>query len=263
MSMPIGTGWSLAHLGLKYPALAAVCVATMSFMTFEDNETPMVIITFDDGYQSTLDVALPELQSRDLVATHYIPTGLLDTPGYIKSEDVIKFTDAGWEIGAHAINSVDLTTLSPMEMLYEIKTPIKILEELSNQKIYSFSSPLGEYDDNMIEEVDDYYHNHVNAWSDNEGMNYKETFDRYDIHRLDVSNKSVDGICNDINTLEADQKYSILFHDIIENAPNENRPYDTTYDDFISIIDCIHKAEQESDIRVVTMTRAAHEMDAK
>lgn len=44
----------------------------------EDDPRPFVVLTFDDGYRSNRDLALPVLERHDAPATIYVPTGSMD-----------------------------------------------------------------------------------------------------------------------------------------------------------------------------------------
>lgn len=47
-----------------------------------DQRAPRVAITFDDAYRGTLELGLPELVSRRVPATVFVPSGLVDTGAF-------------------------------------------------------------------------------------------------------------------------------------------------------------------------------------
>jgi peptidoglycan/xylan/chitin deacetylase (PgdA/CDA1 family) len=87
-----------------------------------------VAITFDDGYASVHDQALPELAAVGATATVYLNTGWIrdDAPrssqpqlGHYPGESFMRWaqaealTEAGWTLGSHGVDHLDLTRESP------------------------------------------------------------------------------------------------------------------------------------------------------
>jgi peptidoglycan/xylan/chitin deacetylase (PgdA/CDA1 family) len=248
MSLPVGPNWAVAHLILKFPLLGLSALATTIYVLQEEPK-PLVAITFDDGYQSVLDIAIPELSKRDMTATNYI---LLDYPGYenlmMEHSEITKFTKAGWEVGSHSINHANMTTLSDSELASQLENSKSELESFIGRKVVSFSSPYGAFDDNTVDHISGHYDNHVNAWSPERGMNTVGSFDPYNIHRIDYSNTSVEEICDTVNNMTVDDFYVVIFHNISteKNRPREFWGYDITPQDLISTLDCIDKADVQS-----------------
>ena len=241
MSIPLGPNWALCHIGLKFPgATLAACVAA-SFLVMAPDPTPMVAITFDDGYESVLVNALPEMEYRNMVGTSYISTGFLNRPGYINESDISTFTDANWEIGAHTVTHPDLTQLSIFDLHDELVPPIPYLSSVSGQEVLSFASPYGSYNDEVIEYVEKLYFNHVNAWSDSNGINTLEEFDPYDVHRQDVSSSYYTRICDTLNNLPENSLYVLVMHDVV-NSEDIDSVYDTSIEKFNSILTCVEKS---------------------
>lgn len=86
-----------------------------------------VAITFDDGYASVRDCALPVLKALDLTATVYVNTGCIDDTerrpsqpdlGHYHGErfmrwaDIETLCDSKWTIGSHGVDHLDLTGTS-------------------------------------------------------------------------------------------------------------------------------------------------------
>lgn len=279
MPMPAGPLWSFLHIVIKYPGVTAVTVAgyvaiTSSGHLFTDetpeytipkithnvpDSGPMIALTFDDGWRSVYDVALPEMNRRGLIGTNYITSGFIDSwddpEGYISSEHVIEFANAGWEIGAHSINHDHLPELSESEIIDNLLIPQEVLVDLSHTPVTAFSTPYGEFNDIVINNAKSTYETHVNAWSDAKGINTLENFDMYNIHRLDTAQISVEGVCETVSTLGEDEFYVIIFHRITD-IPDT---YNVSPDDFNAMLDCV----EESEVNVVTVSDGAQSMLAR
>lgn len=113
-------------------------------INFFDNGTSVpsksVLITFDDGYTDFNTDAFPILQSFDYKATVFIPTGLMNNPGYltwdqISSMNSILFANHTW---SHKNVGVSMSA-----MQYEISTADTQLSERSLNSPKVFGYPYG------------------------------------------------------------------------------------------------------------------------
>lgn len=124
-----------------------------------------VAITFDDGFASFLQNALPELTKRDMPFTVFVPTGYLGKfPGWIKtgsrrfkSEMVMNEEELKElsmleiaSIGSHCITHKNLESLSENEARDEIFRSKADLERILEQKITILSFPHGGFCDTHI-----------------------------------------------------------------------------------------------------------------
>ncbi|MFJ6001227.1 polysaccharide deacetylase family protein [Arthrobacter sp. NPDC092385] len=96
----------VAGAGLTAPAAQAV------------NPT-VVSLTFDDGNADQLP-AVQILNSRGLKGTFYIPSGYIDSPGYMSQADVRGLATAGHEIGSHTVTHPDLAALPADEATRQV-----------------------------------------------------------------------------------------------------------------------------------------------
>jgi peptidoglycan/xylan/chitin deacetylase (PgdA/CDA1 family) len=125
-----------------------------------------VAITFDDGFASFLQNALPELIKRDMPFTVFVPTGYLGkSPGWIKtglqqfqSERVMNEEELRAlkmlkiaSIGSHCVTHRDLRTRTNDEARNEILQSKSDLENILRQKITTLSFPHGGYHQTHIE----------------------------------------------------------------------------------------------------------------
>jgi peptidoglycan/xylan/chitin deacetylase (PgdA/CDA1 family) len=118
-------------------------VASMEdLINFFDVETPIppksVLITFDDGYSDFATDAYPILQSFGYKATMFLPTGLMDNPGYLTWIQIagmngqVLFGNHTW---SHKNVGVGSAT-----MQYEISTADTQLAErgLNSPKVFAY-----------------------------------------------------------------------------------------------------------------------------
>ena len=83
----------------------------------------LVVLTFDDGVKSQFTFAAPLLQSLGFGATFYITEGLrflVDKERYLTWEEVRALSDAGFEIGNHTRNHVDVGKQSKADLHAEL-----------------------------------------------------------------------------------------------------------------------------------------------
>ena len=71
-----------------------------------------VAITFDDGWQSVYDRALPLLDDHGFRSTQYVNPSSLETPDFMTAAEVRQMHDAGHEIGTHTQDHAQLSRLS-------------------------------------------------------------------------------------------------------------------------------------------------------
>lgn len=115
-----------------------------------------VAITFDDGYLDNFTSAAPILSDLDLPATFFIATGFIgsdriawwDREEGIRSEwmewhHVEELDRAGFSIGAHTVNHVDLGVVGGDEARREIECSRSDLEERLGRRIDLFAYPYG------------------------------------------------------------------------------------------------------------------------
>ncbi len=116
-----------------------------------------IVLTFDDGYRSHVDVALPELEKRGWPGVLYLEVAAMKKPGAegISRAHVRKLVDAGWELGAHTMTHPDLTTLDAAALTEEIAGSRKLLRDQFGVAVDAFCYPAGKYDDTVIAAVDD------------------------------------------------------------------------------------------------------------
>jgi peptidoglycan/xylan/chitin deacetylase (PgdA/CDA1 family) len=124
-------------------------------------------VTFDDGFVSVLENALPELRERRIPATLFVPSGWLgQPPGWIRNahsrarrECVMKAAQLraasrdGLEIGSHTVSHPYLDQLPPDEAFREISLSKQELEAVLQTPVTSLSFPHGVFTPAIVEEA--------------------------------------------------------------------------------------------------------------
>ena len=117
-----------------------------------------VALTFDDGFVSVYDHALPELLRHRLPATVFLvaetltPAGRavdwVDTPPpypleTLSAEQVLEMKDAGVEFASHSYSHHDLTELDHDECVRDLRESRELLEELLGRPVPFLAYPRG------------------------------------------------------------------------------------------------------------------------
>jgi peptidoglycan/xylan/chitin deacetylase (PgdA/CDA1 family) len=128
-------------------------------------QEPLVAVTFDDGYVSVIENALPELQQRGIPATFFVPTGSWgERPGWIKSpghpfwqervmsrEELQRLAaEPLVTIGSHTVLHPNLLQVSAREATRELVESKAGLESLLGRPIEWFSFPHGAHDASLV-----------------------------------------------------------------------------------------------------------------
>jgi peptidoglycan/xylan/chitin deacetylase (PgdA/CDA1 family) len=124
-----------------------------------------VAVTFDDGFQSVVDHALPELILREIPFTIFVPAGYLGRrpqwaigEGSQEENELVMTADQLKRlpfdlvsIGSHTMTHPRLSLLSEEEALSELYKSRKELESILERDIKLFSFPHGEYNQTLVQ----------------------------------------------------------------------------------------------------------------
>jgi peptidoglycan/xylan/chitin deacetylase (PgdA/CDA1 family) len=105
-----------------------------------------ILITFDDGHLDNYINAFPIMQKYGFRGILYIVGNYLGADGFMNRDQILEMYDAGWEVGSHSMNHLDLTTLSPESQRYEIVDSKEYLENMLGIDILTFAYPFGAKD---------------------------------------------------------------------------------------------------------------------
>jgi peptidoglycan/xylan/chitin deacetylase (PgdA/CDA1 family) len=121
-------------------------------------------ITFDDGFENSLDNAVPELTNRKIPAIFFVTVGFLNRKAEwwptsaSQREQKIASSDR-WlqlpanliEIGSHTVTHPNLAILSEQEARAELCGSRIALMQMLKRNILAFSFPYGEFTPNLVE----------------------------------------------------------------------------------------------------------------
>jgi peptidoglycan/xylan/chitin deacetylase (PgdA/CDA1 family) len=113
------------------------------------------VVTFDDGFQNVLDLALPVLARHQVPAIQFIVSGFIGKQNdwdiakgdaaerLMDTAQIKQWLAAGHEIGSHSVSHRNLKQLSPAEAREEIFASKKALEDAFGVEIRHFCYPFG------------------------------------------------------------------------------------------------------------------------
>jgi len=104
-----------------------------------------IVLTFDDGYADFYTNAIPILRVHDFTAVSYVVSGFIGRPGYMTATQVVSAQGAGFEIGSHTVDHVNLTRQSNDGLRYQLSASKEALERLLKRPVTSFCYPYGKY----------------------------------------------------------------------------------------------------------------------
>lgn len=111
---------------------------------------PDVRLTFDDGNASDVELALPRLLERGLIAEFFVAAGLLGEPARLDGDGVRELSRAGMRVGSHGWAHRDWRRLTPAEVREEFVDAPRVLAELTGVPIVRHSIPFGSYDRHVL-----------------------------------------------------------------------------------------------------------------
>jgi len=122
-------------------------------------------LSFDDGFRSNLEHALPVLTDHGFTATLLVVSGTIgasntwDVSSGVPSKPMMTADElrawqaAGMEVGAHTEHHLDLTACDPQAASAEISGSKRVLEALVDREVCSFAFPYGRYSPEHVDMV--------------------------------------------------------------------------------------------------------------
>lgn len=104
-----------------------------------------ILLTFDDGNRSDIDIGVPELRTRGLTAHFFILTGRCDNPHYLAVAEIRALAASEMRVGLHGRDHLDWRRLDPPALDIEIRCAREELSEITGRTINSVALPFGGY----------------------------------------------------------------------------------------------------------------------
>jgi peptidoglycan/xylan/chitin deacetylase (PgdA/CDA1 family) len=117
-----------------------------------------LVITFDDGYLDTLEIAAPILSSHNMPFTVFVAPYLVKSKDqrYLDEVSLLELSKIdGCNIGAHGFHHCHLTKCTDKELKDELQKSKIWLEDLLSVSVESMSYPYGAVDRRVCDAVDD------------------------------------------------------------------------------------------------------------
>ena len=129
------------------------CLMAKRTGVYGSGDLPDVVITFDDGHQSNLDIAVPLLIERGLPAYFFITTGFTGTrPGFMSEDGLRALANTpGMILGSHGVTHTFYNDMSTTEARRELVDSKSFLESVTNHPCESMSFPGGRYNKGTLE----------------------------------------------------------------------------------------------------------------
>jgi peptidoglycan/xylan/chitin deacetylase (PgdA/CDA1 family) len=112
-----------------------------------------LVVSFDDGYASQYTNALPVLRRLRWPGVLNLAVRNETTAGGLDLAKLHRLAAYGWEIDAHTIDHVDVTTLDPAGLRREIAGSRRIIRRQLRVPVDFFCYPSGRFDAAAIAEV--------------------------------------------------------------------------------------------------------------
>jgi peptidoglycan/xylan/chitin deacetylase (PgdA/CDA1 family) len=143
-------------VGVPSPALdaeaAGYFVSRDLFLAVLDEvaQHPAVDLTFDDGYASDAEIALPALRDRGLRARFFPLAGRLGSAGHVDQAAVRELAAAGMTIGSHGMQHRSWRGLDAASRHEELTVARAVIAEVAGQPVTSVACPFGLYDRRVL-----------------------------------------------------------------------------------------------------------------
>ena len=120
-------------------------------MLFPEGKSKALILSYDDG--RTEDRQLVKLMNKyHLIGTFHLNSNKLGTTNYLTKPEIAALF-AGHEVSVHSANHPNLTTLSKIDIVYEIAEDRRELERLTGKLVRGMAYPFGNNNDFVIDAI--------------------------------------------------------------------------------------------------------------
>jgi peptidoglycan/xylan/chitin deacetylase (PgdA/CDA1 family) len=123
-----------------------------------NNNNKVVILNFDDGYESQYTNAKPILDKYGYKATYYIVCNYVGNSERLTWEDITALSKEGYDIASHTMNHADLSKTSKKETEFEVGGSKQcLLDHGINTSSFAYPFNAGSDEASVIDVVAKYY----------------------------------------------------------------------------------------------------------
>jgi peptidoglycan/xylan/chitin deacetylase (PgdA/CDA1 family) len=122
---------------------------------------PEVELSFDDGFASDVETALPALVERGLSATFFPVAARLSRPGFVDLAGLRSLSTAGMRIGLHGMHHRSWRGLDSEARHEELVVARSLIAEAAGTEVVSASCPFGSYDRQVLRTLREYGYQRV------------------------------------------------------------------------------------------------------
>jgi len=152
-------------------------VDSRAFLAWQRGAQPLperaVVLTFDDGHASHVELAAPLLVRYKFSGTFFVTTGHIGKPGFLSWDQLKRLRFLGMEIGSHGVTHRPLTALSPDELDREVAGSRDTLEKELGVPVNAIAAPGGFWNARVARAVE--RAGYEAMWVSEIGTNGKET----------------------------------------------------------------------------------------
>lgn len=101
------------------------------------------IVTMDDGDPSVYEIAAPIFEHYSIPYIVYAVPGRIGQNDHMTPAQLRDLSDRGAVIGSHSMTHRSMASLSRAELMSELMTSKKVLEDITGKRVISFAYPFG------------------------------------------------------------------------------------------------------------------------
>jgi peptidoglycan/xylan/chitin deacetylase (PgdA/CDA1 family) len=218
-----------------------------TILEWYNGKTAATSITYDDWLTGHGPIVIPALVERNMAASLYVNTDWAYRGGGYAQ--MMYAVENGIEIGNHTVEHLSLTEVSSAEAIAQIQDAFTEIEDsVTNQECETFAYPFGNYDDEVIDIVQQ---QHIGAravwgrwyWNNNWIYNFASNEDSY----FDVttyafnSSKSFVSMASEMDNAEINGGLiTFMLHEVYNNEAGDPQGFDaideTLHGEFLDFV---------------------------
>lgn len=232
-------------------------------VTFDDfrydyQAKTIVVIAFDDGFNSVFTNAYPILSSNNQRASVFVITGRVGNEYYMSMFKLKVLKTDGWDICNHTRSHKRLTEMAKAEMEKEIDESYNwLVENGFGETAGFFAYPFGKYNEDILKKVSEKHklaHSVIDGFYQPHIQIDKNSDIQYLLKVKNITNKTtLSNIKQRIDTaIEQNGLLILLFHNIVEDGAEET---DFLPSKLQQISDYLKQKQDAGQLEVITLSQ--------